>query len=170
MRHSEAWMLQARSDLDAGHAVFTVSDHGTYCQAIANFQQVVEKSIKSMIAAQIENGIEVVNIGSDHYPEKQIDALLLIKRAVSHELLSHIHSIFSGHRLGEFRALCLLAPRLPPRRNTEYPYPDDAGGWTAPAAEGSFNAAEVYRFRSLADEIAPLVGRFVQAARLSLKR
>ncbi len=162
-------MLQVRSDLDAGHAVFSGADHATYCQAIANYQQVVEKSIKVTVAVLLELGINVVNVGSDHYPEKQIDALLLLKRAVRRDLLSHIHTIFSGHRLGEIRALCLLAPRLPPRRNTEYPFPDGEGGWTAPAAEGSFNVSEVYRFGSLADDLVPLVGRFVQAAQFSLK-
>lgn len=135
----------------------------------SKFQQVVEKSIKAMVAALIESGVNVVNIGSDHYPQKQIDALLLIKRAVRQELLSHIHTIFSGHRLGEIRALCLLAPSLPPRRKTEYPYPDSAGGWTAPAAVGSFQMDEVYRFRNLASELIPMVARFVQAAALKLK-
>lgn len=170
MSESEAWMLQARSDFEAGSKVLAEADPATYCQSISKFQQVVEKSIKAMVAALNENGINAVTTGADHYPQKQIDALLLIKRAVSRELISHIHSVFSGHRLGEIRALCLLAPGLPPRRNTEYPYPDGLGNWTAPAAGGSFSVDEVYRFWSLADDLVPQTGRFVQAARLSLRR
>ena len=168
MIQSEAWMLQVRSDLAAGHAVFSGSNPATYCQSIAKYQQAVEKAIKAMVAALNESGVSIVTVGADHYPQKQIDALLLIKRAVSRELISHIHSIFSGHRLGEVRALCLLAPALPPRRNTEYPFPDGAGGWNAPAAEGIFHTEEVYRFRALAGDLVPLVGRFVQAARLKI--
>ena len=161
-------MLQARSDLAAGHAVFIEADPATYCQAVSKFQQVAEKTVKAMIAALGESGIDIVNVGFDHYPQKQIDALLLLKRAGGPLLISHIRTIFSGHRLGEIRALCLLAPSLPPRRNTEYPYPDGAGGWTAPAAAGSFRSEDVYRFRSLATELVPMVARFVQSAKRGL--
>ncbi len=170
MKQSEAWMMQARSDLKASAVVFQRDDPESYCQAIAKSQQAVEKSVKAMVAALKESGVDAVNISADHYPQKEIFALLLIKRAVSQELVGHIHTIFSGHRLGEIRALCLLAPNLPPRRNTEYPYPDGIGGWTAPAALGSFRVDEVYRFRALADDLVPLVGRFVQATEFNLKQ
>ena len=167
-------MLQVRSDLEAGKAVLDVAEAATYCQALSKFQQVVEKSIKAMVAALNESGLSIVNIGSEHYPEKQIDALRLIKRAVSQDLLSRIYIIFSGHRLGEVRALCLLAPRFPTsgeafRRNTEYPYQGPDSSWTAPAAVGSFRLEEVYRFRNLATEIVPMVARFVQATRRGLR-
>lgn len=166
MTQSEAWMIQVQSDQLAGHTVFNAQEAATFCQAISKYQQVVEKSIKAMVAALTESGVAAVNIGSDHYPEKQIDALLLIKRAIGQDLIAQIRAVFSPYRLGEIRALCLLAPRLPPRRNTEYPYPDGQGGWTAPAVQGSFTAAEVYRFRRLSDQLVPIVGRFVQSVRL----
>ena len=166
MKQSEAWTVQITSDLEAATAIFTADNPGTYCQVIAKYQQVVEKSVNAMVAALNEVSGPVINIGTKHYPEKQINALLLMKFG-NQDLVRHVHAIFSEYRLGEIRALCLLAPSLPPRRNTEYPYPDGRGGWTAPAAAGNFRVEEVYRFRTLANEFVPMAGRFIQSALFS---
>jgi HEPN domain-containing protein len=61
MNQSEAWIMQAKSDLDAAKAVRKDSEFSTYCQALAKYQQVTEKSVKGMIAALSEAGFSQVS-------------------------------------------------------------------------------------------------------------
>lgn len=166
MNESAAWIVQVKSDFATAEKLFDETQTSLYCQVIAKYQQVVEKSVNAMVAALNEVSGPVINIGTKHYPEKQINALLLMKFG-NQDLVRHVHTIFSEYRLGEIRALCLLAPSLPPRRNTEYSYPDGRGGWTAPAAAGNFRVEEVYRFRTLVNELVPMAGRFIQSALFS---
>jgi HEPN domain-containing protein len=67
MKQSEAWVLQAKSDFAAAQAVFNDVDEPTYCQAIAKYQQVTEKSIKGMIAALNEQGTINIHISTTQH-------------------------------------------------------------------------------------------------------
>lgn len=148
MRQSEAWILQAKSDLDVALALVKDDNFSTYCQALAKYQQTTEKSIKGMIAALKELGFSGFTFGGTHTLEPEIKHLDVLRRRPDLPSVQEINRIAVGHRSDILR-LCSLAPRMPGQgqifaRNTEYPFNDTSvGTWTAPAAEGAFSIEEV---------------------------
>src|SRR6185312_3123102 len=150
------WLNQARSDLQASRRLFNTDDDGTFCQAIAKYQQVVEKSVKAIAAAVRDVGINAINIGFTHEVERVVSALVFLPRGKGPtNIKDQIKALLNeGHRR-EIKALCALAPKRPgpgelARRNTEYPYQRADGSWIAPHESGAFTISDVERFRTLA--------------------
>ncbi len=169
------WLNQARSDLKAGERVFNATDEGSYCQAIAKYQQVVEKSVKAITAAVKQAAMGSIGTGFKHEVDKLVWALVLIPKGKGPaDIKNRIRSLFhEGHR-GEIRALCLLAPRKPgpgelSRRNTEYPYQRLDETWIAPHESESFSKTEVERFRRLASRIIEGSAKILSALERSTK-
>ena len=148
MRQSEAWIMQAKSDLDAAVAVMKDSDFSTYCQALAKYQQTTEKSVKGMIAALKELGFSRFTFSGGHTLDPEMKHLDVLRRRPDLPSVQEINKIVVGHQ-SDILQLRRLAPRMPGQdqlfiRNTEYPFNDvSAGNWTAPAAEGIYAVEEV---------------------------
>lgn len=143
LKQSEAWVLQAKSDLAAAQAVFREDDASTYCQAIAKFQQTAEKSIKGMIPAP---------------PDLDDASVETIDRLMKHQKEAVIR-------------LCVLAPQGPKQggvygKNTEYPFNDDfsPNDWMAPAAN-SFTRSDVKKAREWAWPLHHSVAKFTSSLR-----
>jgi len=171
MKQSEAWLTQAKSDHDAVQRVLVKQEPATYCQAIAKCQQAVEKSIKAMVAAVNELGVEFFTITASHSLTEEIKALQTLRRAIDNTSVDRLTRVFTQKRLRLIQEISALAPRFPRGeeafvRNTEYPYALASGGWTAPAAKDGFTEDEVNRYQSLARELYQNVSRFVSAVRL----
>jgi len=83
VRQSEAWILQAKSDLAAAQAVLKENDPSTYCQPLAKYQQSAEKSVKGMIAALNELGVFPLIISGNHTLEHEINGLDALRRKKS---------------------------------------------------------------------------------------
>jgi hypothetical protein len=168
VKQSAAWVLQARSDLAAARAAAKKTDASTYCQSLAKYQQVTEKSVKGMVAALVEIGIPQVSISGSHtlrHEMNGLDVLRRKKREIDKASLASIDQVFKSFR-AEIEWLCVLAPSGPSGlvypRNTEYPFNDGSSeGWTAPAALDSFTLNEVNRAHSLAWALQPKAARFV---------
>jgi HEPN domain-containing protein len=153
------WISQADSDIWAAARVYDPLDARTFCQAIAKYQQAVEKSVKAVVAGQQGRLRTRVKIGYGH------DALPLAqvlrrgpRPTESTDVQQKINRMFNDYVLSEIEAIDALAPRRPAPgdlhvRNTEYPYQSVAGNWTAPALPGNFQTSQVERFRSLADRV-----------------
>lgn len=175
MTQSQAWLQQIFSDFAAARNVRNDLDATTYCQAVSKYQQVVEKSVKAMVAAIHEQGIQFTLITPAHYPVDEINALNGLRRAIDPASVEQISRIFTDKRRIQVRDLCGLAPQYPRdnttfRRNTEYPYNEGlpVGDWTAPASVGNFTLDEVKRYYDLAWVIHRQVGRFVDTVRRRL--
>ena len=170
MKQSEAWVRQAQSDLDA--AVFlhqqASKNASMYCHAIAKYQQTVEKSVKAMVSAIVDLGIQFTTITASHLPSKEVDALLKIKQ-IDNKSLGSIARILTNKIRKQIHDLCVLAPKFPEKgqpfpRNTEYPF-EQGGTWTAPAASGVFTIEEVQDAKELAWVLHRQAARFVSAVR-----
>lgn len=170
MKQSAAWLLQARSDLLAAKAVAKKADASTYCQSLAKYQQVTEKSVKGMVAALIELGIPQVSISGSHtlrHEMNGLDALRRRRRDIDKASLASIDQMFRSYR-ADIIWLSNLAPSGPNGqiypKNTEYPFNDASlEGWTAPAAPDAFAPSEVKRAHSLAWALQPKAARFVSS-------
>ena len=81
MKQSDAWLVQAAADMSAGEKLFQQDDPTSYCQAIAKYQQTVEKPIKAMVAAVNDLGSNLA-ITPHHMPIAEIDGLLSLRRAI----------------------------------------------------------------------------------------
>lgn len=154
MKQSEAWVLQVESDFAAAERVFVTEDPSTYCQAIAKYQQSVEKSVKAMVAAVNDLGIQFTSVTPSHLPTDEIGALLRLRRAIDNASVDSLARMFARHRQG-VENLCRLAPKWPEKgqrfpRNTEYPFQVDGTEWRAPAAVDSFTQMEVNNARKTA--------------------
>src|SRR5205823_6624753 len=101
-----------------------------------------------------------------HEVELYVGALIRLPRAPSNRGLQQLlHGLLDQNTRATIRALDSLVPRLPPRRNTEYPFQNASGQWTYPAAESVFSIDEVQHFRELAHRILHGAGRIVSAIR-----
>jgi hypothetical protein len=160
-----AWLSQAAADRHAAER-FVADEKGTgRCHAIAKWQQTVEKAVKALVAALHDAGILGAGVRAKHDVERYIWALLRLPRAAGNRTIQQLlHGLLDQNTRSGISALDALVPRLPPRRNTEYPFPED-GQWTYPAAEGVFSVQEVERFRALAHRILEGAGRIVSAIR-----
>lgn len=173
MKQSEAWVLQAKSDLAAAQAVLKESDASIYCQALAKCQQATEKSVKGMIAALNELGISQATISGTHTLEHEMNGLDAVRRKrpdLDSTSVGVVDRMLRGYKSDIIR-LSLLAPRLPKSglaypRNTEYPFNNaSAEGWTAPAAPGAFTFEEVRRAQRLAWPLHQVAVRFTSSIR-----
>lgn len=166
MDEAAALLEQAKADRKAAER-FVEDDAGTgRCHAIAKWQQTVEKAIKSIVAALHQAGI----LGAGYYPrhdvERYVGALIRLPRQPGHQTVqSKLHGLLDQQTRAGIRALDGLAPRRPAGRNTEYPFQDDMGQWTYPAAPGVFSEEEVGRFRELAHRVLEGAARIVSALR-----
>lgn len=168
MKQSEAWVVQVKSDLEAGDKFYHENNPATYCQAIAKYQQTVEKSVKAMAAAVNDLGSDL-RITPSHLPTKEIDALLLLRRAIDNSSVNRLTNTFTKYRKA-VEGLCRLAPRWPEdgtsfTRNTEYPFRVD-GQWSAPAVQGTFTAQEAKDAQSTANVFHKAAIDFVDGVKL----
>jgi hypothetical protein len=167
------WVSQADSDRHAASRVYDPSEDRTFCQAIAKYQQTVEKSIKAIAAAVNDAG--VATIAPSHYYNHDVDRLISALRHLPRpkdrrEIVGLISGLLNEWLRLEIKALSDLAPKRPSPgalhlRNSEYPYETAAGNWTAPALPGAFSTQEVGRFLSLADRVYEGTRRIVSALR-----
>ena len=153
------WLDQAKSDWATAERVIDRRNPSTYCQVIAKYQQIVEKSIKSIVAAVDQAGIVTIRIGYSHelaklmqslirgsYPSRQLDVKEKIKSLIDENTRHVVISLID------------LAPKQPrpgelARRNTEYPFQKSGGDWVSPCDDEVFSLAEIDQFRSLAHRI-----------------
>jgi len=136
------------------------------CHAIAKWQQTVKKAVKALLSALHDAGILNAGFRPRHEVERYIGTLIRLPRAAGNRTIQQLlHGVLDQHTRAGIRALDGLAPQLPPRRNTEYPFQDANGQWIYPAAEGVFSQAEVQRFRELAHRVLDGAERVVSAIR-----
>ena len=153
------WISQADSDISAAARVYDPSDARTFCQAIAKYQQAVEKSVKAVVAGQQGRLRTHVKIGYGHDALPLAQALRRGPRPTKPtDIQQKINRMLNDYVLSEIEVIDALAPRRPAPgdlhvRNTEYPFERIAGDWTAPAPPGNFETSQVERFRSLADRV-----------------
>jgi len=155
---AELWLLQAESDRLCAQKVWDQTDHRTYCQTLAKYQQMVEKSVKAVFAAMKDFGIVgLPNMGYNHDLAKLLDALSRMPKAQENKNLQmKVDGLLTHYHRGEIDAITQLAPKRPAqpgdlhRINTEYPYETAAGIWKAPASHDAFSLQQVNRFRILA--------------------
>lgn len=167
MKQSEAWVVQVKSDFAAAEKFFQENNPATYCQAIAKYQQVVEKSVKAMVAAVNDLGSNLT-ITKSHLPIKEIDALLALRRVIDNASVDRLSRTFKTHRKA-VEGLCRLAPQWPEDnisfvRNTEYPFQIE-GRWTAPAVQGSFTPQEMKSAKSTAEAFHKATIDFVDSVK-----
>lgn len=161
MKQSEAWVLQAKSDFAAAQAVFNDVDEPTYCQTIAKYQQVTEKSIKGMIAALNERGATNIYISTtQHKVYREMNELNISRRdrlkSDDKKWVEQINGTLKRLE-ADIEWLSNLAPSGQKDgtffKNTEYPFNDASpGGWTAPAAPGIYTSVDVTRAYNLAQK------------------
>jgi hypothetical protein len=161
-----AWLYQAIADRQAAER-FIADEVGTgRCHAIAKWQQTVEKAVKALVSALHDAGILGAGVRTRHEVAPYVRMLIRLPRATGNRTIQHLlHGLLDQSTQAGIRALDGLAPQLPPRRNTEYPFPDALGQWSYPAAEGVFSPAEVQQFRTLAYRVLDGAERIVSAIR-----
>ena len=162
------WISQANSDLWAAERLFDAAQPRSYCQAIAKCQQTVEKSVKAVAAALRDRFIFRPD-GKVFYKHEVNELASALRRLSTGDdpvnIRAAVSRMLTPHQIAEIKALQMVIPRKPPpgalhARNTEYPFEVLAGEWTAPALN-AFTAAEVRRFRQLADHIYSAANRIV---------
>jgi len=172
LKQSEAWVLQAKSDLAAARAVLKENDASTYCQALAKCQQVTEKSIKGMIAALNELGIPQATISGGHSLEHELNGLDAVRRKkpdLDDASVGTIDRMLRKHKR-DILWLSALAPSglkgtVYPK-NTEYPFGDTTlDEWTAPADVTTFTLAEVKQAQTVAWPLHQIAVRFASSLR-----
>ena len=156
MTEADAWKSQAESDFAAASALFAPGKQATYCQAIAKYQQMVEKTINFIDATLRERGLLAGRVRAEHYPERMINRLVRLPQSGNKEVADRLVRIFSRW-LPDIYDLCDLAPKLPAKgepyqRNTEYPFQLPDGEWTAPAVS-AFRQEDVHRFERVARQL-----------------
>lgn len=165
------WITQADSDRWTANRIFDAAQSRSYCQAIAKYQQVVEKSIKAIAAALRDRLIVSIPIGYKHDAARIASALRRPARPNDPtDIQHHINKLVTEYVLNEIKALDSLAPKRPTPgalhgRNTEYPFELIAGDWTTPALIGVFEETEVKRFQQLAERVHQNAKEIVSALR-----
>jgi HEPN domain-containing protein len=156
MRRSSAWVQQALSDFKTAEFLDNRNDPRTFCQAIAKYQQAVEKAVKGL-AVVLRDG-NVLKAGpSRHHPvEPLINVILRSPRSnQNRDFMRRIDQIFSEPRVNDIQAMDALAPVYPDpgnphARNHEYPFQDAALNWQPPCAADAFTIGEIKRFHNTA--------------------
>lgn len=170
MDEALAWLRQGAAD-HAAAGRLDDSGGGFRCHAIAKWQQAVEKSMKSVVAALGDAGVLHSEIGYRHEVERFLKVLIRIPRADRHkDVARYLRALLDERTRGDIRALDRLVPRRPapgqpPRLNTEYPFRNAAGDWSYPAAPGAFRADDVKRYRALSHRIVTAAHKISSALR-----
>jgi hypothetical protein len=161
-----AWLYQAMADRLAAERFLATEGRAGRCHAIAKWQQTVEKAVKAMVSALHDAGILSTGFRPRHEVERYVAILVRLPHAARNRAIQQLlHGLLDqGTRVG-IRALDDLAPRLPTRRNTEYPSQDALGQWTYPAAAGVFSDEEARQFRVLAQRVVDGAARIISALR-----
>ncbi len=161
-----AWISQASADREAGEQ-FVASENGAgRCHAIAKWQQAVEKAVKAIVCALHEVGILGGGPRPRHEVARYVDMLIRLPRTPGDKTIQNLlKGLLNQDTRAGIRSLDALAPQLPPRRNTEYPFQTDEQLWTYPAAEGVFIAEEIENFRALSYRILASASRIVSTIR-----
>ncbi len=174
MNESRAWWQQALADWAAAERErkAVAKEGGTVrCHAVAKYQQTVEKAIKSLVTALREAGCTNVQVGRAHGVSRFTSLLVRLPRGGDNRAVQRaLSDLLNPVTRAGIQALESLAPQWPapgeaPQRNTEYPFQNDDGEWTFPAAESVFTAEEVEQFRSLASRIRWGTERVLSAIR-----
>jgi hypothetical protein len=154
---AKLWLIQVDSDLLAAARVWDALDERTYCQAIAKYQQAVEKSVKAVFAALKDAGVILPPIGYEHGLSKQLSLLEKLPKAAGATIQGYVDGLLTRYHRAEIATISALAPKKPDvmrgeihRLNTEYPYELSVGIWTVPAATGVFTQSQIMRFETLA--------------------
>ena len=175
MDESFAWLQQAIADRQAAERFADSAEGWGRCHALAKCQQTVEKAIKAVVAALRDARILHIEIGYRHEVARFLNVLIRLPHAATNRAIQrHLQSFLNQDTRDGIRALDALAPRAPApgqplRRNTEYPFHDADGNWTYPAANNTFSAKEVERFRQLAYRIVDNAARIITAIRRAPK-
>lgn len=120
-----AWLYQAMADREAAER-FVAKKGGTgRCHAIAKWQQTVEKAVKALVSALHGAGILGARFRPRHEVERYVGILVRLPRGPDNRTIQQLlHGLLDQRTRAGIRALDGLAPQLPPRRNTEYPFQD----------------------------------------------
>jgi HEPN domain-containing protein len=168
---SAAWLEQAKADREAGESLLRGGRAWARCQVVAKYQQCAEKAVKGLVVALREAGILHSEPGRGHGVARFIKVLLRLPHAADNRApQQHLRGLLNQTVRDGIAAIDAIAPRWPapgerPRRNTEYPFVDEHGDWTFPAAEAVFSDKEVDRFRQLTYDLLAGVGRVISAIR-----
>ncbi len=169
---SHLLLSQAHSDLCASVRVLVPADASTYCQAIAKYQQAVEKSIKALGAALDSSGLMKMEIAHyyRHDVTKMVGAISTRTMSGTNPSLHAIRSTLNSQTINMITKLCALAPSRSKQevlgaRNTEYPFQTSCGEWTCPAKPGSFSFNEVKNFRKFSQSLFDRCSRHISALR-----
>jgi hypothetical protein len=164
-----AWMNQARSDYRAAQRLDNHQDPTTRCQAIAKYQQCVEKLIKAILDKLHAAGLATHGSDSKHPVARYAQTFALIPRAKGNRnLLNQLSAVFTTSVVDGVKLLDSLVPKyvqppLPQRRNHEYPYQDAAFGWHAPAEATAFSTGEMRRIRGCTGRLMNGLTRILSA-------
>lgn len=156
MTLAQAWMRQAESDLRTAERVDNRADARTRCQALAKYQQCVEKAIKGVLDKLFAAGL--IAQGSDHKHRVARYAAVLggfPATTDNRALLNQLRRLFTERVIDQINFLDSLVPAYPPpgtpaARNHEYPFQDAAGDWHAPSDEDAFTPGEIKRIANCA--------------------
>ena len=164
----KVWLRQAWSDLEAARTLRVRKRPEFCCQVVSKCQQTVEKSIKAVVAALVEQGVLASTIGRKHGTTRFFSQLLRRSpQKPQTKLQGQICGLLNEHRRAEITALENLTPKWPAPgrlfpRNTEYPFQLSDGTWCAPADANSFDwNRDVDRFCSLAEDLCRGCARIV---------
>jgi hypothetical protein len=166
-----AWLHQAMADRAAAEYLAKARVELPPCHAIAKWQQTVEKAVKAVVAALIGARIVHIDIGYKHPVEPFMSVLLRLPRAADNRAIQQqLHGLLHPGTRSTIKALEGLVPKRPPpgsspQRNTEYPFVDQGGKWTHPAAKNIFHDDKFNQFRDLAYRILEGAGRLVSEIR-----
>jgi hypothetical protein len=176
MNESAAWRAQAAADRGAAERERAFAAEGSeppsWCHAVAKYQQAVEKSIKSIVAALRECGVRgIPPIGYDHQVQNHLRLLRRLPGGgAGRSIQSKLKEFLDAQTRNSIRTLENLAPRRPALgdphlRNPEYPFNVAGGRWTFPAAPDAFSVAEVKEFQKLMGRVFYYATNIVRALR-----
>jgi len=152
----QAWMQQAESDFRTAERVNNPTDARTRCQAIAKYQQCVEKSIKGVLDKLCAAGLTAQGSDRGHRVARYAAVLSGFPATPDNRaLLNQLRRLFTERVLDQINLLDSLvpaypAPGVPAARNPEYPFQDAAGNWRAPSDVDAFAVGEIKRLRNCA--------------------
>jgi len=165
----QVWLSQAASDLEAAETLWNGGKikPTLYCQAIAKYQQSVEKSVKAVALDMRSAKMQLRGIGPDDYQRHPASAFVTAfvrgPSARKYPLLpGQLCKFFDQKRRGLIKALDSLVPKKSDSRNTEYPYRLPGGTLQAPAHPTSFSLKQdVEPFRQLAHEVVDFAKKII---------
>jgi len=167
---ADGWLTQSASDHWAAKRLLDPDDSQSFCHAVAKSQQSVEKTVKAIVFASRQIGI-TINFSYSHNLDAVIQGFNRAPRK-KHKRTDVLNRICGLLGDPQIRVLSALAPERPPpgshwKRNTEYPFQDDASKWVAPADEGAFSFEEAKRFERFSERLFLDACKIISAIRRS---